>query len=330
MLAEKDLQRSKVYREGSKFVYDGGDLPVGLAASIGCVLCLQRAHGISAPKMPGNAVDWIVVGGGSGGGGSIQLKTINGQSIVGTGNLVIGGDSCSCGFTSALKTKLTNMPTIVLKNATTLTINGVDFTLTPASTPVQQYTITVAANDIKMGTVSGGGTYASGATATLVATAASGYHFVSWQDGNTSANRTVTVTANETYTATFAADTPAPSTAHDYYAGFTSGTKSQFAAMTAAQLQAASTGYDRSGQPTYTHAVGQNSIFFLMWKSGSAPQSGSLVSGGITSPLNAEDFTDGTTFNTTHDPVTIDGVQYTVAAIRNTDFNPEDTFTVNF
>lgn len=241
---------------------------------------------------------------------------------------ILEGGSCNCGFTAALKAKLNAMPTIVLKDATTLTIGGTDYVLTPAGTP--KYTLTVEVNDSKMGSATGGGQYSSGATATLAATAAEGYHFVSWQDGNTSATRTVTVTANETYTATFAADTPAPSTAHDYYAGFTSGTKSQFAAMTAAQLQAASTGYDRSGQPTYTHAVGQNSIFFLMWKSGSAPQGGSLVSGGITSPLKAEDFTDGTTFNTPHDPVTIDGVQYTVAAIRNTDFNPEDTFTVNF
>ena len=306
MLTEKEVRKSKVYHVGAKFVYDGdgSDLPEGLSASMGNVLCLQRPHGISATQMPGTADDWIVIGGGSGGG------------------------SCNCGFTAALKAKLNAMPTIVLKDATTLTIGGVDYVLTPAGTP--KYTLTVEVNNSKMGSATGGGQYSSGATATLVATAAAGHHFVQWQDGNTSATRTVTVAANMTYTATFEADTPAPSTAHDYYAGFASGTKSQFAAMTAEQLQASATGYDKGSQPTYTHAVGQHSIFYLMWRSGCAPQGGSLVSGGVTSPLTAEDFTDGTTFNTPHDPVTIDGVQYTVAAIRNTDFNPEDTFTVNF
>ena len=307
MLAEKEIRKSKVYHVGAKFVYDGdgSDLPEGLSASMGNVLCLQRPHGISATQMPGTADDWIVIGGGSGGG------------------------SCNCGFTAAQLAKLKNMPSITI-SGNIVTINGTDYELTPASTPVTKYTITTAVNNDKMGSATGGGQYSSGATATLVATAAAGYHFVQWQDGNTSATRTVTVAANMTYTATFEADTPAPSTAHDYYAGFASGTKSQFAAMSAEQLQASATGYDKGTQPTYTHAVGQHSIFYLMWRSGCAPQGGSLVSGGVTSPLTAEDFTDGTTFNTPHDPVTIDGVQYTVAAIRNTDFNPEDTFTVNF
>ena len=79
-----------------------------------------------------------------------------------------------------------------------------------SSTPVQQYTLTVNSNNSAWGSVTGGGTYASGATATLTATAATGYHFVQWQDGNTDNPRTVTVTANATYTATFAADAGCP------------------------------------------------------------------------------------------------------------------------
>jgi len=69
---------------------------------------------------------------------------------------------------------------------------------------VQQYTLTVNANNASMGSVSGGGSYDHGATATLTATAATGHHFVQWNDGNTQNPRTVTVTANATYTATFA------------------------------------------------------------------------------------------------------------------------------
>lgn len=69
---------------------------------------------------------------------------------------------------------------------------------------INSYTLTVTAGT--GGTVSGGGTYNYGATATLKATASSGYHFVKWSDGNTNASRTVTVTGNATYTATFEQD----------------------------------------------------------------------------------------------------------------------------
>ncbi len=68
----------------------------------------------------------------------------------------------------------------------------------------RQYKLTVTAGT--GGTVSGGGTYNYNASATLKATANSGYHFVKWSDGNTSATRTVTVTKDATYIATFEQD----------------------------------------------------------------------------------------------------------------------------
>lgn len=68
----------------------------------------------------------------------------------------------------------------------------------------RQYKLTVTAGT--GGTVSGGGTYNYNASATLKATANSGYHFVKWSDGNTSATRTITVTKDATYTATFEQD----------------------------------------------------------------------------------------------------------------------------
>ena len=71
------------------------------------------------------------------------------------------------------------------------------------------YTITATSADETMGTVTGGGTYEEGATATLTATANAGYHFVQWNDGNTDNPRTITVTEDATYTATFEAD-PTP------------------------------------------------------------------------------------------------------------------------
>lgn len=79
---------------------------------------------------------------------------------------------------------------------------SVTFTITGAPT---MYTISAVPNNANMGTVSGGGSYASGATATLTATPKSGYRFVRWNDNNTQNPRTITVTGNATYTAYFEA-----------------------------------------------------------------------------------------------------------------------------
>ena len=83
-------------------------------------------------------------------------------------------------------------------------------TSTSYTPPVTQYTVTVTSNNDAWGMVSGGGTYNEGYTITLSATANNGYHFVQWQDGNTDNPRTITVTANATYTATFASDAGCP------------------------------------------------------------------------------------------------------------------------
>ena len=66
------------------------------------------------------------------------------------------------------------------------------------------YVITANSNDGDMGTVSGSGLYEHNATATLTATPNTGYRFVRWNDGSTLNPRTVTVTSEKTYTATFA------------------------------------------------------------------------------------------------------------------------------
>lgn len=65
------------------------------------------------------------------------------------------------------------------------------------------YAVTTAVTPTGSGTVTGGGTYEHGSTATLTATPATGYKFKQWNDGNTNATRTVTVTAAATYTAVF-------------------------------------------------------------------------------------------------------------------------------
>ena len=65
------------------------------------------------------------------------------------------------------------------------------------------YTVTAVSTDETMGTVTGGGTYYGGETATLTATANHGYRFAQWNDGNTDNPRTVTVMADAEYTASF-------------------------------------------------------------------------------------------------------------------------------
>ena len=102
------------------------------------------------------------------------------------------------------------------KNGSVVSTNATySFTVTENATytayfsvvPVTYYTITTNVTPSGAGSVSGGGTYPEGASVTLTATANSGYTFDHWQDGNTQNPRTITVTSNATYTATFTQDT---------------------------------------------------------------------------------------------------------------------------
>ncbi len=67
-----------------------------------------------------------------------------------------------------------------------------------------QFTITATSNNDAWGTVSGGGTYDTGAAVTLTATANAGYTFVNWNTGATNNPLVFAATENATYTANFA------------------------------------------------------------------------------------------------------------------------------
>lgn len=266
MLEEIQSRRSRVYREGCKFVYDSGDLPDGLiGVAPGTVLALQRPHGITALQMPGNAEDWIVIGGGSGGGGGVSItidSSLSSSSTNPVQNKAIktaldskvdkasGKGLSTNDFTTDLKSKLEGLPTISL-SGNTLTINGQQFTLTPAG---------------------GGG----------------------------------------------------ESTAKDYFIGWTTGSKADFAALTAAQLQALATGYTTAQNPTYTGQFGQNRIFFLLYKT--APQLIVLTSSGQNMKQNIE--SDNTC---PHDPVTIDGTTFQLFGIfASSQHDASDSMTITF
>ena len=67
----------------------------------------------------------------------------------------------------------------------------------------RQYTISVTSADTAQGTVTGGGTYSEGSRVNITATPKSGFQFDKWNDGNTSASRTVNVSKNESFVAQF-------------------------------------------------------------------------------------------------------------------------------
>ena len=72
---------------------------------------------------------------------------------------------------------------------------------TPPTQIVNQYTLTASAGD--GGSVTGGGTYASGTQVSLTATPTSGYSFTGWSTGSTANPLTVTLNTNTTITANF-------------------------------------------------------------------------------------------------------------------------------
>lgn len=86
-------------------------------------------------------------------------------------------------------------------NPRTVTVTQ-DITYT-AYYDLEEYTIQVYASPSNGGTVSGGGNYHYGETATLTATPNAGFEFAGWSDGNNDNPREVTVTSATYYVAVF-------------------------------------------------------------------------------------------------------------------------------
>ena len=86
-------------------------------------------------------------------------------------------------------------------------LNVDDITLTIDDTPTPTtYTITATANPAAGGTVSGGGTFNSGETCTLTATANSGYQFLNWTKNGAEVSASAAYTFTVTETAQFVAN----------------------------------------------------------------------------------------------------------------------------
>ena len=137
------------------------------------------------------------------------------------------------------------------------------------TTPTTYYTVTVTANPNNGGSVNGGGSFPSGSTTVISATANTGYHFIQWNDGNTETTRTITVTGNVTYTAYFEADVyyTVQAISSNTTMGTTSGTGLYLEGSTATISASANTGYhftqwsDGNTSSTRSFTVTENVVY---------------------------------------------------------------------
>ena len=125
------------------------------------------------------------------------------------------------------------------------TINVTVDTSFTAFFEINQYTVNVVSGNTELGSVTGGGTFDYGTSITISAEVlAENHHFAHWQDGNTDNPRTITVTADTTYTAYFAIDEYTVTAVSDNSTmGTTSGSGSYAIGTTAIISANANTGY---------------------------------------------------------------------------------------
>lgn len=126
---------------------------------------------------------------------------------------------------------------------------------------------------------------------------------------------------------------------YDYFIGWwANGSNSSiadFSALSGPQLEAAAAGYMKSAQSSVTKTIvqsdiiGTKQIFFIMWKSGFAPQGGTFYGGLAPETLTPSSFTDENVFNVQRNPVEINGVTYQVVGMRLL-FEAGNYFTINF
>lgn len=78
-----------------------------------------------------------------------------------------------------------------------------DTTFTANFEAIPQYSLSLGVSNTAMGSVSGGGTYYEGTTATFTATPNVGYRFIGWSDGVAAASRSIAMYADTTISANF-------------------------------------------------------------------------------------------------------------------------------
>lgn len=173
-----------------------------------------------------------------------------------------------------------------------------------------KYTVSVSANPTEGGTVSGGGTYEHGSTATLKATANTGYNFKQWSDGSTNNPHSVTVTAATTYTAQFEKITYSVTVATNPIEGGTvSGGGTYEHGSTATLIATPNTGYD-----------------FKQWSDGDAdnPRTVTVSANAIyTAEFDIKQYSISTISNPTYGGTTIGGGTYNYGTTLQISATPE-------
>jgi hypothetical protein len=122
----------------------------------------------------------------------VQSPCVNGQAII----EAVANDGYRFGQWSDGNTT----------NPRTLT-GTTDITLMATFMPVNRYSVNVLSNSSIMGTVNGAGLYEENERINISAIPNVGYRFVQWDDDNTQNVRTITVTRDITYKATFDVET---------------------------------------------------------------------------------------------------------------------------
>jgi hypothetical protein len=137
---------------------------------------------------------------------TVSSNPSNGGSVSGGGEYQ-QGQSCTVQATANTGYTFTNWTEngiVVSTNASyTFTVSS-NRTLV-ANFSAQSYTISVSANPISGGTVSGGGSFNYGQSCTLTATPAANYTFVKWTKNGTQVSNNATYTFNVTESATYVA-----------------------------------------------------------------------------------------------------------------------------
>ena len=121
-----------------------------------------------------------------------------------------------------------------------------DLTFTANFSLMQTYTIIVVSDNPLMDSVYGGGNYFENQVVNIGAVPNPGFFFAGWQDGIIDNPRTITVTSNATFTASFAAEPTPYYTVTAYYSedqGFVIGSGSYVAGSTATLAAIPADGY---------------------------------------------------------------------------------------
>ena len=149
------------------------------------------------------------------GGGGTTTYTVTTTASPTAGGSVSGGGSYTSGSTATLTATAAAGYTFTgwsggasgTTNPLNVTVNSNLSVTANFTASTTTYTLTTTASPAAGGSVSGGGSYASGATATVTATPAAGYTFSGWSGAATGTTNptTITMNANKSVTATFTA-----------------------------------------------------------------------------------------------------------------------------